>query len=97
MITLKNILEELYFGNISPNISCFEHNPNYVHAMEKSAATEENLLKLLDEPTKSMFITFCNAQNEMSSITDVEKFNIGFKLGALLMIEIFTDKSSDGF
>ncbi len=89
---MKSVLEELYMGNIDPNTSFFEHDSDYGKVMDRIIENEDKLLKLLNEPEKSMFTAFTGAQMELDSLTAIEKFSIGFKLGTLLMVEVFTGK-----
>jgi len=89
---MKSVLEELYTGNIDPNTSYFERNSAYGKVMGRISENEDKLLKLLNEPEKSMFMAFMGAQMELDSLTAIEKFSIGFKLGTLLMVEVFTGK-----
>jgi len=89
---MKSVLEELYMGNIDPNTSYFERNSAYGKVIGRINETEDKLLKLLNESEKSMFTAFSVAQMELDSLTAIEKFSIGFKLGTLLMVEVFTGK-----
>lgn len=89
---MKSILEELYLGNIDPNTTFFKHNSAFGKAMKRVSDNEDKLLKLLDEPAKTMFSDFSCAQMEVNSLTVIEKFSIGFKLGVLFMAEVFSSK-----
>ena len=84
---MKSILEELYYGEIDPNTTHFKDNS----AIEIISENEEKLIKLLDEPEKSMFMDYSLAQSEITGLTAITKFITGFKLGALLMIDVFSD------
>ena len=88
---MKSILEELYHGNINPCTSGFDRNSDYGRALKKAYESEEKLLKLLDEPSKLILNDFTNAQIDVTALAAAEKFARGFKLGALLMIEVFTN------
>jgi len=89
---MKSVLEELYLGNIDPNTAYFKRDSDFGRAMGRIAENEDQLLKRLHEPEKTMFAAFSDAQAEINSLTATEKFSVGFKLGALLMVEVFTGK-----
>jgi len=91
---MKSVLEELYPGNIDPDTAYFERDSAFGRAMGRIAENEDQLLKKLHEPEKGMFTAFSDAQAEINSLTAMEKFSVGFKLGALLMAEVFTGKEA---
>ncbi|MCL2566126.1 MAG: hypothetical protein FWE24_10055 [Defluviitaleaceae bacterium] len=88
---MKSILEELYYGNIDPCTSGFKIDSDYGRALKKAYESEEKLLKLLDEPAKLIFKDFTDTQIDIAALASAEKFTMGFKLGTLLTIEIFTN------
>jgi len=88
---MKSILEELYFGDISPNEMDFDRDSNYGKALKTATDNEENLLEVLNIPEKAMLIDLLSAQSEIDGITAVENFSYGFKLGAMLMVEVLRE------
>ncbi len=89
-----NILEDLYYGNISPNEKCFKHQPNYVKFAEIVAGNEEKLSDFLSnlpnaEQQRHQFEQMINAQIEISGFLELERFIEGFRLGSVLMLETF--------
>ncbi len=87
------LLEELYFGNINPNSKQFIRGSDFDKAMQKIATNEDKLTKQLNDEDKRLFMDFCNTQNEINSITAIEYFNDGFRLGAKIIMEIMSDES----
>ena len=85
-----NILEELYFGNVNPNIGSFDKGSPYGKAMKIISNNEDKLMELLEGKQKELLIGFSNAQCELKGITAVNKFTLGFRLGALIMADVFT-------
>ena len=85
------ILQDLFYGNIDPNTGNFNRDSAYGKAMQAIAENQERLLVLLNDMGKDLLIDFCNAQSKLNSITAEENFIQGFKLGALIMMEL-TDK-----
>ena len=82
------ILQELFYGNIVPNDDGFDYNSGYGRAMRVIADNEEKLLMLLKDVERRLFVNFRDAQSTLNSITAEEKFIQGFKMGALIMIEV---------
>jgi len=83
-----SILQDLFYGNITPNLGGFDRNSQYGKAMKQIEENEEKLLTLLKDTEKKLFIDFANAQSRLNGITAEEKFIEGFKLGMLMIIEI---------
>ena len=65
-------------------------NSAYGKAIKTVAHNEENLLEVLNDSSRSMLNKFSDAQLEINALTAIENFSYGFKLGVLLMVEVFT-------
>lgn len=83
-----SFIEDLYFGEISPNFHKFQHKPEYKEAYSTMDKNEELLMKLLEGKEKAMFIDFVNANSEVNGITAYESFAEGFLLGVRMMREV---------
>ena len=90
---MQRILEELYFGNIDPNSKQFIRGSDFDKAMRVIAENEEKLTERLSDQDKSLFCEFSNAQSEINSMTAVENFILGFRLGAKIMLEVMGGES----
>jgi hypothetical protein len=88
---VNSILEELFFGNINPNEKQFVRNSDYDKAMQTISENEDRLTELLTDKEKSLFLNYENAQNEITSMTSIEYFSDGFRLGAKIMLEVMSD------
>lgn len=86
---MKSILKEIYFGNIVPNQKSFNPNSDYGKAVKTLVDKEEKLLEVLNGSEKFMFNEFSDAQSKITVLTATDNFSYGFKLGALLMAEVF--------
>jgi len=89
------ILQDLFYGNIAPNAGRLERNSQYAKAMQVIADSEEKLLALLKDAERNLFIDFSDAQSTLNGITVEEKFIQGFKLGALIMIEVTASRNEE--
>ncbi len=90
------ILQDLFYGNMSPNDGRFDSHSEYGQAMRVLADSEQKLLALLQDAEKNLFVDFRDAQAALNGITAEEKFIQGFTLGALMMLEITGGRSTAG-
>ena len=88
---MRNVLEDLYFGEAQPNTDNYDTNPRLKKAAQTLAENEEILLKLLDGKEKSLFLDYINAQGEVTGNSTVENFIHGFRLGAKIIIEAIVE------
>lgn len=84
---MKKVLEDLYFGEIQPNISDYDENPRLQKVEQVVDENEEVLLKLLEGKERKIFLDLVNAQGEVDGNTAYENFAYGFKLGARIILE----------
>lgn len=83
-----NLIEELYFGNISPNGRIPENDPDYQKAMAKLQEKEDTLMGALRGEDKKDFIDLLNAQSAIIGVGSVAHFVSGFQLGARLIKDV---------
>ena len=84
---MRDTLENLYFGNITPNNQIVKSGTALKKAMEQSAECEEKLTALLEDREKTLLLRLINAENEIGSTLALENFILGFRLGMRLAIE----------
>jgi len=86
-----DILEELWYGNITPTeYSRIENNANYKEALRLVNQNQERLKSTLTNEQKELLEKLLSANEEFSNIIELDCFKIGFKLGARLIIEAYT-------
>ena len=91
---MKNILEELYYGNIACNV----YSPKTEEEAQRLAALsrlEDTLLNTLEGDQKEQFIDYVNLCAEGETDVKSQDFRNGFRLGAQLLLEVTTGE--DGF
>ena len=86
---MASILQELYYGNITPSERSFCRTEEYAHILQLVTRNEEKLTETLTEAQKEIFEKFKDSTLEISSITEVTAFTLGFKLGLRLTAETF--------
>lgn len=89
---MQSILEEFARGNISPEARSFERDSHYGHMMKKLTDAEDQLLVSLDEKQKRLFQEFTDAQTEITLSAEISRFVYGYRLGALMTLEVFEGK-----
>ena len=84
---MESIIEELYYGNITPAERSFRRTGEYAHILQLVTQNEEKLTETLTEAQKETFKKFKDATSELSGMSEVTAFTIGFKLGLRLTAE----------
>ena len=83
-----NILEELWYGNISPCEMDFKRGSKYSELLSYIVRHEEDLQKRLNDEEKEILEKFTECMGEMYGIAEREAFVRGFVLGARIIIEV---------
>ena len=83
------ILNELWYGNISPFEQCTRGDKELKELMKLVVRNREELDATLTDKQKETLEKFEDCMNEMHSITERDAFAYGFRLGVRLMAEAF--------
>ena len=89
---MKNILEELWYGNICPSDGCRKNTPEVKELMGYIADHHEALLGMLTDKQKETFEKFDDCWDELTDINEREIFVYAFKLGARIAIDVLTER-----
>ena len=92
---MRNTLEDLYYGNITPGAQQTAPNSELKPATDRVARFESQLTELLDEDGKTILEKLIESQHEIDNITALENFILGFRLGARLMAESMDENDGD--
>ena len=84
---MRNTLEDLYYGNITPNAQDMAPNSELRRATDRVARFENQLTERLDEAGQAVLEKLIESQQEIDSITAMENFILGFRLGAKIVME----------
>lgn len=90
----ENILEDLYHGEINPNVKCFNQDSDYARLMKIISDNESKLIIFLKGLSKAqeeqqLFLRLIDAQIGISEINELERFIEDFQLGARFMLDTF--------
>ena len=92
---MRNTLEDLYYGNIAPNAQDMAPNSELKRATDRVARFENQLTEQLDEAGQAVLAKLIESQQEIDSITALENFILGFRLGAKIMMECMDNNDGD--
>lgn len=92
---MRKTLEDLYYGNITPGERKITAKSELQRMTQRVNECEAKLSGQLDKSDRHTLEVFANAQQEINSITAVENFIIGFRLGARLIIECMDDNDGN--
>lgn len=83
-----NILEELYYGNISPHERYIKQGSKVEKLVKLICKNEDELNNSLTEKQKETFEKFKDVTSELSCITEREAFTAGFILATRIMMQV---------
>ena len=92
---MRKTLEDLYYGNISPNEQKMAPNSELKKAVDRIVRYENQLTELLNEDGQAILTKLIRSQHEADSITALENFILGFRLGARIMAECMDENDGD--
>ena len=92
---MRKTLEDLYFGNITPNEQQMVSGSELKKAVDRVARYEGELTERLDEDGQAILTKLIRSQHEIESITALENFILGFRLGAKIMMECMDENDGD--
>ena len=92
---MRKTLEDLYYGNITPNEQDMAAGSELKRAVDRVARYESQLIEQLDETEQTILTKLIRSQHEIDSITARENFILGFRLGIRIMAECLDDNDGD--
>ena len=92
---MRTTLEDLYYGNITPNAQDMAPNSELKRATDRVTRFENQLTELLDNAGRAVLAKLIESQQEIDSITALENFILGFRLGAKIVMECMDTNDGD--
>ena len=91
---MKNIIEELFYGNIDPQARSVKKG-SYIQKQMTILANSESLLneKLTGEEKKA-FTSFVDASSVILGKSELDSFMVGFRLGAICVYATFVNNKN---
>ena len=90
---MRNIIEELYYGNITPCDRDIIKGGTYSHLLNLVTRNEDDLMQTLTQAQKETFEKFKDCASELNDANEVTSFTLGFKLGMRLALEAMINTS----
>lgn len=81
-------LEELWYGNLSPQEQFLEGNKEYLKLLKAMGDKRDLLEKLLSAGQKQALADYDDTTAMLMTLSETEAFRYGFTLGSLIMIDI---------
>lgn len=91
---MKNIIEELFYGNIDPQARGFKKDSYLQKQMTIMFHSEEILTERLKGDDKKTFLSFVNASDIVLGESEIDSFIVGFRLGARFIYDTFVDNTT---
>lgn len=88
-----SIIEDLWYGNISPCERDIKRSSEYADVLERIVQHEKELHARLNDEEKEFLEKFVNCTNEMCCISEREMFVRGFTLGIKMIIEVMNSEN----
>ena len=89
---MQNVLEKLFNGELDFDEKVYPHDrETYKQVMDRESELESELLKRLDKEEKEIFNAALDENMKRAIMETDQAFVCGFKLGAMIVIECFTD------
>lgn len=87
---MNRILEALAGDNLCINPTTYKGSTQYRKAIKTMYETAEALDGKLNDEEKKLFELFRDAQSDEGSLYAVDRFTRGFRVGVLMMCEVFS-------
>jgi hypothetical protein len=87
---MRSIIEEIWYGNISPDTQFREPTKEAKELMGYIADHHDNLYKTLDEKQKEILEKLDDCSAELADMSEREIFSYAFRLGARIAIEVMS-------
>lgn len=91
---MTNFLEELYCGNVDPQVRGYRKGSHILKISENINELEEKLTECLSGEEKKLFLDFCNVYGERMGESGLDSFIVGFHLGARMIFDTFCNEDA---
>ncbi|GIO33611.1 MULTISPECIES: DUF6809 family protein [Paenibacillus] len=92
---MESIIEELYYGNLNPEEQIVPTDPEYRAINRKITELIEGAKKRFSESDFAALEEILDLNGESNSILIRASFTQGFRMGALVMVEVFCGEGMD--
>lgn len=86
---MKSVIEELYYGNLHPEERIVPTDPEYRPLNRRISKLMEEARERLSEEDFAILEQILDLTNDSNSMVTSASFIEGFRMGALVMVEVF--------
>lgn len=86
---MSGFIEDFYYGNIEPQECCSKLKNELKKKLSSLTEKEEVLNSRLSGEEKDLFVTYTNTYNDFLTVSMVDSFISGFRIGAKLTFDTF--------
>ena len=87
------ILEDLYYGNISPSEKAIKRGSEYETLLSSLCKNDEVFIDTLSQEQKALYDKVKNYREELAVLTEKEMYIEGFRIGACIMLDVVCGES----
>ena len=87
------ILEELYYGNVSPNEKHIKRGSEYDNLLNLLCRNDEVFINTLSKEQKVLYDKIKECREKLSTLSEKEMYIDGFRLGACIIFDVICGKS----
>ena len=91
-VSSMKIIEDLYYGRISPYEMSISATPEYQKLKALADRKEDSLRESLSDKQKELLDKLIETVTDISSISERDMFINGFRLGMKLMMDVMKDE-----
>ena len=91
---MKNILEELYFGNLDPQARDMGQNRSMTRLTEAMSQGEQYFSATLTGEDRRRFLEYADAWGQFDGESCLDSFLVGFRLGARFCRDTFLSEQA---
>ena len=89
---MRNILDELWYGNITPFSQCKVNTPEMKELADLVSRHDAAIEKALSAEQKEVFEKYHERMDELNSKFIIQAFKYGFRLGSRLTADALSPK-----
>ena len=86
-----NFIEQLFYGNIAPQEQSISKNRELKKVWDELVACEEELSLKLNPEEKALFNKYIDCYAKVSLLNEKDAFVNGFRIGAKLTLDTFSN------
>ena len=87
---MKSMIDELWYGNVSPMDDTRNNTEEMKELMSYIARHQEELVAMLTDEQKAIFEKFDDCWSEYASLAEEAIFVYAFRLGAQMMLDVLS-------